>query len=104
MIACHCRRTQRDRAVVEDAIQAVREAERLAARRRAPARRSVSFSPCVIGSRSASPCSRPPSSPEQLLDLKETERYRDARWTRASIIHIGPPSGRASFPDDPHNP
>ena len=41
---------------------------------------------------------------EQLPDLKETERYRDARLDKGVDIHIGPPSGRASFPDDPHNP
>ena len=41
---------------------------------------------------------------EELPDLKETARYRDTRLDKGVEIHIAPPSGRASFPDDPHNP
>ncbi len=41
---------------------------------------------------------------EQLPDLIETERWRDTRLDKGVDIHIGPPSGKASFPDDPHNP
>ena len=41
---------------------------------------------------------------EEQPDLMETARYRDARLEKGVDIHLGPPSGRASFPDDPHNP
>ena len=40
----------------------------------------------------------------ELPDLEETGQYRDARVDKGVDIHLGPPSGRASFPDDPHNP
>jgi hypothetical protein len=40
---------------------------------------------------------------EELPDLEETERYRDTRLDKGVDIHLGPPSGRASFPEDEHN-
>ena len=40
---------------------------------------------------------------EELPDLKETERYRDGRLDKGVDAHLGPPSGRMSFPEDEHN-
>ena len=40
---------------------------------------------------------------EELPDLEETKRYRGARLDKGVDIHIGPPSGRAKFPEDEHN-
>jgi hypothetical protein len=41
---------------------------------------------------------------DELPDLVENQRYREGRRDTFVDIRIGPPSGRASFPDDPHNP
>lgn len=49
-------------------------------------------------------------TPEELADLEEelpdliaTARYRDGRLDKGVDAHIGPPSGRMSFPEDEHN-
>ena len=39
---------------------------------------------------------------EELPDLIETARYRDARLDKGVDAHIGPPSGRVSSEDE-HN-